>query len=169
MNLNHVLKKVGRRSSHDLFSNWYFLNLHALGYLKPVTVFFYPTFGLTSPSAWCGYYTVGRRRRRPYTMSHRNKTYTHVHTPTGLHFVSSIKTVQKSPAKNRVHRVQKVLNLLKVPWHVVQNAGGHSIYCLHGLGGRKRRRRRRRRRAAAAWQLHASVCIIILPATLAIS
>jgi hypothetical protein len=40
MNLNQFLNKVGRRSSHDLFSNWYFLILHALGHLKPVTVFF---------------------------------------------------------------------------------------------------------------------------------
>jgi hypothetical protein len=51
MNLSHVLKKVGRGSSHDLISNWYFLNLHALGYLKPVTVFLYWEFGSTSPSA----------------------------------------------------------------------------------------------------------------------
>jgi hypothetical protein len=36
---NHVLKKVGRGSSHNLFSIWYFRNLHALGYLKSVTVF----------------------------------------------------------------------------------------------------------------------------------
>jgi hypothetical protein len=51
---NHVLKKVSRGSSHDLFSNWYFLNLHALGYSKPVTVILYIKFGSTSPSAWCG-------------------------------------------------------------------------------------------------------------------
>jgi hypothetical protein len=39
MNLNQFLKKVGRGTSHDLFSNWYYLILHTLGYLKPVTVF----------------------------------------------------------------------------------------------------------------------------------
>jgi hypothetical protein len=50
---NHVLKKVGRGSSHDLFSNWYFLNLHALRCSKPVTVFLYIKFGSTSPAAWC--------------------------------------------------------------------------------------------------------------------
>jgi hypothetical protein len=44
-------KKVGRRSSHDLFSIWYFLNLPALGYSKPVTVFLY-LFESTRPSAW---------------------------------------------------------------------------------------------------------------------
>jgi hypothetical protein len=54
---NHVLKKVGRGSSHDLFSNWYFLNLHALGYLKPVTGFFVPDFWVNKSlsmmcSAW---------------------------------------------------------------------------------------------------------------------
>jgi hypothetical protein len=36
MNLNHVLKKVGRRSSDDLFKISYFLNLHALGHPKSV-------------------------------------------------------------------------------------------------------------------------------------
>jgi hypothetical protein len=40
MNLNHVLKKVGRRSSDDLFKISYFLNLHALGHPKSVTIFF---------------------------------------------------------------------------------------------------------------------------------
>jgi hypothetical protein len=40
MNLNQFLKKVGRGSSHYLFSNWYYLILHALGYLKSVTDFF---------------------------------------------------------------------------------------------------------------------------------
>jgi hypothetical protein len=34
---NHVLKKVGRERSGDLFSIWCFLNLHALGYPKSVT------------------------------------------------------------------------------------------------------------------------------------
>jgi hypothetical protein len=51
--LNHVLKKVGRRSSGNLFSIWYFLILHALGYPKSVTFFCARTFGLTIPSAWC--------------------------------------------------------------------------------------------------------------------
>jgi hypothetical protein len=37
---NHVLKKVGRGRDDDLFIFWYFLNLHALGYPKSVTVFF---------------------------------------------------------------------------------------------------------------------------------
>jgi hypothetical protein len=40
MNLNHVLKKVGRRSSDDLFKISYFLNLHALGHPKSVMIFF---------------------------------------------------------------------------------------------------------------------------------
>jgi hypothetical protein len=53
---NPFLKKVGRCSSHNLFSVWYFLILHALGYLKPVTVFLYIKFGSTSPSAWCDAY-----------------------------------------------------------------------------------------------------------------
>jgi hypothetical protein len=41
---NHVLNKVGRGSSHNLFSIWYFRNLHALGYLKSVTVFWSTDF-----------------------------------------------------------------------------------------------------------------------------
>jgi hypothetical protein len=53
MNLNHILKKVGRG---NLFSNLHFLILHALGYLKPVTVFLYIKFVLTSPSACCYYF-----------------------------------------------------------------------------------------------------------------
>jgi hypothetical protein len=39
MNLNHVLKKVGRGRSHNLFSFKVFLNLHGLGYPKSVTIF----------------------------------------------------------------------------------------------------------------------------------
>jgi hypothetical protein len=38
------LKKVGRGSSHNLFSIWYFRNLHALGYLKSVTDFCFTDF-----------------------------------------------------------------------------------------------------------------------------
>jgi hypothetical protein len=52
MNFYHFLKKVGQASSGDLFSIWYFLNLHALGYPKSVTFFCPHFFGLTSPSAW---------------------------------------------------------------------------------------------------------------------
>jgi hypothetical protein len=46
MNLNHVLKKVGRGRSHNLFSFNVFLNLHALGYPKSVTIFWFIRFGL---------------------------------------------------------------------------------------------------------------------------
>jgi hypothetical protein len=53
MNFNHVLKKVGRQSSDDLFKISYFLNLHALGHPKSVTNFFFTGFGLNCPSAWC--------------------------------------------------------------------------------------------------------------------
>jgi hypothetical protein len=44
MNLNHVLKKVGRGSSHDLFPNWCFRNLHALGYPKIVYICWFTDF-----------------------------------------------------------------------------------------------------------------------------
>jgi hypothetical protein len=50
---NHVLKKVGRGRSHDLFSNWCFRNLHALGYQKKVTICLFIGFGSNTPSAWC--------------------------------------------------------------------------------------------------------------------
>jgi hypothetical protein len=40
MNLNHVLKKVGRGRSHNLFSFNVFMNLHTLGYPKSVTIYF---------------------------------------------------------------------------------------------------------------------------------
>jgi hypothetical protein len=39
MNLNQVLKKVGRERSHKLFSFNFFLNLRALGYAKSETIF----------------------------------------------------------------------------------------------------------------------------------
>jgi hypothetical protein len=39
--LNHVLKKIGKGRSHNLFSINVFLNLHALGYPKLVTIFSY--------------------------------------------------------------------------------------------------------------------------------
>jgi hypothetical protein len=55
---NHVSKKVGRGKDGNLFSIWYFLILHALGYLKPVTVYLYIIFGSTSPSAWCELQTL---------------------------------------------------------------------------------------------------------------
>jgi hypothetical protein len=40
MNLNHVFFKVGRRFSNELYSFYVFLNPHALGHTKSVTVFF---------------------------------------------------------------------------------------------------------------------------------
>jgi hypothetical protein len=46
MNLNHVWKKVGRGRIHNLFSFNVFLNLHALGYPKSVTIFCFMGFGL---------------------------------------------------------------------------------------------------------------------------
>jgi hypothetical protein len=52
------LKKVGRGRSHELFSNWCFRNLHALGYPKIVTICWFIGFGLNTPSAWCQYYIV---------------------------------------------------------------------------------------------------------------
>jgi hypothetical protein len=36
MNLNHVLKKVGRGISHDLFSNWYFRNLQVSSFVYSI-------------------------------------------------------------------------------------------------------------------------------------
>jgi hypothetical protein len=59
MNLNHVLKKVGRRRSHNLFSFKLFINLHALGYPKSVTIFWFMGFGLNSPSSWCAHHCCG--------------------------------------------------------------------------------------------------------------
>jgi hypothetical protein len=49
---NHVLKKVGRGRDHDLFIFWYFLNLHALGYLKPVCEHFWVNKSLSM--MWLG-------------------------------------------------------------------------------------------------------------------
>jgi hypothetical protein len=43
---------------NELFSFFVFLNPHALGHTKSVTVFYYKRFGSTSPSAWCGLYTL---------------------------------------------------------------------------------------------------------------
>jgi hypothetical protein len=49
MNLNHVLKKIGRTraAAGDLFKFWCFLNLHALGYPKSVTKNFCAHFWVT--------------------------------------------------------------------------------------------------------------------------
>jgi hypothetical protein len=47
MNLNHVLKKVGRGRSHNTFSLNVFLNLHALEFPKSVSIFWFIGFGLT--------------------------------------------------------------------------------------------------------------------------
>jgi hypothetical protein len=62
MNLNHILKKVGRGSSHNLFSIWYFRNLHALGYLKSATVFWFTEFWVNKfLSMMCQAYNYGNR------------------------------------------------------------------------------------------------------------
>jgi hypothetical protein len=55
MNLNHVFFKVGRRTSHKLFSFYVFLNPHALGYPKSFSVFIglccFPGLTTATPSA----------------------------------------------------------------------------------------------------------------------
>jgi hypothetical protein len=70
---NHVLKKVGRGSSHYLFSNWYFLILHALGYPKSVTDFFARSSGSTRPSAWCEEAVAAVRQQTKYFLTISDK------------------------------------------------------------------------------------------------
>jgi hypothetical protein len=70
MNLNHVLKKVGRGSSGDLFSIWYFRYLHALGYLKSVTITFKMIFprSVVFPKMYLFYPRVYEVFRRVYIL-----------------------------------------------------------------------------------------------------
>jgi hypothetical protein len=92
MNFYHVLKKVGRGSCGNLFSIWYFVNLHALGDPKSVTIFWFMGFGSTRPSAWCGL----RKRGQLHKMTWKEAQKKHLIEPANqmeLQFIHSSKNV----------------------------------------------------------------------------